>query len=104
MGFYINPKGESKEQFLQSKGKRIGEREAIAFREFKGDALPVCLVDNVAFTAAGIAYCREERDEFAHPDPRDKKWYLVPKADLKPFAPDQALNYYTTGAGMNEEA
>lgn len=88
MGFYINPRDMGKEKFLRTYGKRIEEAEARAFTDFKGDALPVILVDNGAFKAAGIAYDAHERDAFLHPDRRPKTWWLVPRDRLRPYLPE----------------
>lgn len=75
MGSYINPRGESKEAFL--------EREAIEVEgpQWPADApahLPVCLVDNGPFTAAGIGYCQQEMEAFSRPgDHRPKRWFVI---------------------------
>lgn len=85
MGFYIDPPDEDKESFLSREGKPITETAAKAFA-FTGDSLPVCLVDNGPFTAAGIAIDARERDHFARDtDPRPRQWYIVPKAKLSPY-------------------
>lgn len=80
MGYYINPGDRTKEQFLKEHGTSISQAQA---REHKAsDRLVVCLVDNGAFTAAGIAYDDRERDAFMHPDHRTRWWYLVDRAKL----------------------
>jgi hypothetical protein len=83
VGYYINPKQCSKEYWLESFGTRITEHDAKAHSATRGNTLVVCLVDNGAFTAAGIAYDDRERDAFSRPDGRHKVWYLVNRDVLK---------------------
>lgn len=78
MGCYINPKDKSKEAFLILNGTPTLEPCEITETE-----LPVCLVDNGLFTAAGIAYDEDEVDAFLHPDPRPKRWYRVSRELLR---------------------
>ena len=78
MGFYINPENESKEEFLRKNGKLISqdEFETHLFTE-EDTEIPVCLVDNGFFTAAGIAYSPRELQAFTRPsDDRPKRFYL----------------------------
>jgi hypothetical protein len=84
MGYYINPEDQSKEAFLKQHGTPISADHAASF-DFTTNQLPVCLVDNIAFTAAGIAYDTKERDAFLRPDRRLKRWFLVDKEALKPY-------------------
>ena len=84
MGYYINPSDKSKEDFLKEKGTPVPAQQIREFA-FTDDRLPVCLVNNGGFTAAGIAYDPGERDVFMYPDGRPKRWFLVSKADLKPW-------------------
>ena len=85
MGYYINPEDCSKEEFLEKYGERITAEEAL-LHDFSSDSLPVCLVNNVLFSAAGIGYCKGEIECFASPrDQRPKKWYRVKKEILRPF-------------------
>jgi hypothetical protein len=55
MGIYINPTNMTKEAWLFENGVRL---PAGAPRKFHSTAnyLPVCLVDNGLFTAAGIVF------------------------------------------------
>ena len=74
MGCYINPKFGSKEAWLGIHGKIISVSEA----EITDTHLPVCLVDNGPFSAAGVAYDQRELEAFSHPtDQRDKVWFMV---------------------------
>lgn len=75
MGAYVNPPraiAPTKEAWLNEHGlvtndPKITETE-----------LPVCLVDNGAFTAAGIAYSESELRAFQLPQhTRRKVWYQV---------------------------
>lgn len=86
MGFYINPHDMTKEEFLVKYGVRMSQEEVANFNFAQEDTLPVVLIDNRAFTAAGIAYDTYERDAFNDKqDPRSKVWFKVSKEDLKPF-------------------
>lgn len=85
MGYYINPTDKTKEAFLGEHGTKITKDEALA-ADYLGDAWPVCLVDNGAFTAAAISYDVMETQAFLQPDDyRDKQWFLVKRELLKPY-------------------
>ncbi len=87
MGYYINPEdGRPKERWLQDEGRRASLEECRHCFAATTER-PVCLVDNGAFTAAGIAYSPEELEAFAAPDRRPKRWFLVPTERLRPFCP-----------------
>lgn len=81
MGYYINPRnGSAKEIFLKEKATALGlnppNSEDIDWD--KKDVLPVVLLDNVVFTAAGVAYSPSELKMMADPsDKRFKLWFLV---------------------------
>jgi hypothetical protein len=86
MGFYINPQSGTKEEWLSKCGRRI-IIDLFSFEEYK-EYLPVCLVDNGPFTAAGICYNECELDAFSDPmDSRPKKWYVVPTYKLLEVCP-----------------
>ena len=81
MGYYINPPNETKEVFLQREGKII---KNIAWEDIPKGYLPVVIVDNGSFTAAGIAYSKREFIHFiSSDDRRPKKIYLVEIEKLK---------------------
>lgn len=82
MGYYINPPNQTKEQFLAEKAMQISKDEFATF-EFKRDLVPLCWMDNGAFSALGIAYNQSEIRAFAAPDRRIKKFYVVPLETLK---------------------
>ena len=88
MGFYINPPNGDKEDFLIKNGEKTTP-EAVRQFNYDGDKLPVCWVNNYAFTAAGIAYSKEEAEAFLwsfdRNDQRPYQWYLVNKELLKPY-------------------
>ena len=83
MGYYIDPPDMSKEEFLRKHGTLM--KEVPSEYDFSGDSLPICLVDNGLFTAAGIMYSQRELDAFKHPDGRPKFWFEVSREDLKPY-------------------
>jgi hypothetical protein len=81
MGEYINTVDRTKEQFLIAEGREISDPGLVASGE-----LPVCLVDNGIFTAAGIAYDERELKAFTEPeDYRPKRWFAVSIEKLTPF-------------------
>lgn len=79
MGCYINPLGMSKEQWLLIRARPTQSPGPITETE-----VPVVLVDNGGFTAAGVAYDEEELRRFNNPrDPRPRVWFQVPRADVR---------------------
>lgn len=88
MGFYVNPKNQSKESFLIGHGIEIPSR-TMSWDEVPAGSLPVVLVNNGHFTAAGIAYKPEELAEFTRSDdPRPRTIYIVKIEDLIEVCPD----------------
>jgi hypothetical protein len=80
MGCYVNPTGASKEEFLMREGRRVDFAEA----KITETELPVCLMANGFFTAAGVAFSESELDAFSDPaDVRPKAWFMVSKAKLR---------------------
>jgi hypothetical protein len=85
MGFYINPPRESKESFLNREGVRATGR--VRWSDVPAGFLPVVLLDNGMFTAAGIAYSERELQAFTEPgDPRPKQFYMVRIEKLIPVS------------------
>ncbi len=84
MGFYINPVGCPKEQWLQENATEISPDEALPALQ-TGLLFPICLVDNGPFTAAGIAFDEDELKAFQHPDSgliqRPRKWYTLTREE-----------------------
>lgn len=84
MGFYIDPGNMTKEQWLEKNGTRTPYQD-VPRHDFKSSTLPVCLMFGPQFSAAGIAFSREEAFRFLREDARPKQWFLVLKSDLKPW-------------------
>jgi len=84
MGCYVNPPNETKEAWLASHTVRTSSSIPGKISEIY---LPVCLVDNGLFTAAGIAYDDRELEEFMRPDGRAKHWFMVSREDLRKVSP-----------------
>ena len=76
MGFYINPKVGTKEEYVKK------HRIAQPFQGWEGrpkGSLPVCIVNNGPFTAAGVCFDELEYAAFNSPDDyRPKSWYYLP--------------------------
>lgn len=79
MGAYINPVNQSKEDWLRENATLTDTPESF---DSKPGYLPVCLVDNRMFTAAGIAFNERELEAFTYPDGRRKAWFWVEKEKL----------------------
>lgn len=81
MGAYVNPPGVEKEAWLAVYADLVPDApDSVSEREGE---LPVCLVDNGPFTAAGIAYDDRELSVFCDSrDARPKRWYWAPVDDL----------------------
>lgn len=86
MGYYINPPDMSKEKWLNKFANFVGpidEDEEIPKWEdiAKDDVLPVILVDNGRFTAAGVAYSEQEYKAFTDPDDKRSRELFTAKVD-----------------------
>ncbi len=64
MGCYINPSEMTKEKWLE----KYGQVTVTPAWPAPEGTIPVCLIDNGPFTAAGICYSEREFKEFAAPD------------------------------------
>lgn len=85
MGCYVNPQGMSKEVWLGMHGVYVGLTPPV-WGEMPG-CLPVCLIDNGPFTAAGVAYSVRELGDFSRPDDsRLKRWYWAEIDKLREVA------------------
>ena len=85
MGFYIDPPIESKEMFLAKNGRLVPVEDL----KLTKTELPVVLVNNFAFTAAGICFSQRELEEFTYiNDKRPRKYYMVPRDVLVPYYRD----------------
>src|SRR3990167_9029165 len=110
MGFYINPREGTKEDWLLRNGQEIVRPD---WPPPEGQVI-VCMVDNGPFRAAGICYDMAEFSEFAAPAAtpeeieaarqhfeargmsfqfldsgiqRPRKWYLVPREKILEICP-----------------
>jgi len=82
MGCYVNPEDQDKAIWLDMNGL-VTDKPCEISEEF----LPVCLIYNGPFTAAGIGYDQREVNAFAMYDGRRKVWYKVPRAKLYDVSP-----------------
>lgn len=87
MGVYINSRNMSKEDWLEINGVPTTLNSLEHWNDLSYGTLPVCLVDNGHFTAAGIAYCKEELECFKRNDGRPKKWFIVEIHKLHEVSP-----------------
>ena len=78
MGYYINPSDESKESFLENKGITVNLR-SFKWGDLPEGYMPVVLIDNGLFTAAGVGYCEQEFEVMKESiiDSRPKIGYVV---------------------------
>jgi len=74
MGCYVNPVEVRKEDWLNKNGEEVGN--AITF-DGRDGCLPVCLINNGFFTAAGVCYSESEFKAFKAEDGRKKRWFYV---------------------------
>ncbi len=74
MGYYINPKnGDTKEKWL-SKNCWLVPKACLSYNEIRSMKLiPLVWVNNGAFTAVAIAYCKREYLEFLNPNDKRPK-------------------------------
>jgi len=80
MGYYVNSK-DGKEKWLRD--HNVGVQHGTPRLPKDKDLALVVLVDNMAFTAAGIVFSQAELKAFTLPnDTRPKKTFYVPKKDL----------------------
>jgi len=84
MGCYIEPKDQTKEEFLIAKGRLVTEEEASKVTyHYTNTELLVVLISNGGFNAAGIVFDEYEYENFTYPeDYRRRQWYMVKTADL----------------------
>lgn len=90
MGAYVNPpEGENKILWLMEHAIEAHSHDAQTIMEnCPVESLPVCLIDNGAFQAAGIGFDANEVKDFAVPDGRMKLWYYVPTEKLHTVSPE----------------
>lgn len=95
MGYYIETdSNKNKASWIISnmRGKKVTKQEAEVkgFQNIDGELhIPVVVLDNGPFEAAGIAYSKREFDAFTRPsDFRPKTYLLVPLSDIQKQHPD----------------
>lgn len=92
MGAYVNhPMG--KEIWLITNGEEVSLARLLEFEENWEEEsqhhFPVILVDNGPFTAAGIAYSKDELNAFTDPrDIRPKRFFIAPIHRLHEVSPE----------------
>ena len=85
MGCYVNPPSEGKVAFLAREGLEVPVPPV--WDKVPAGSLPVVLVDNGPFTAAGVAFCESELRAFTDPsDRRPKRYFIVPIEKLLPVS------------------
>jgi hypothetical protein len=94
MGYYINPPGKSKEQWLHENGTRLGESPPNTWLS-NDDEVAVCLVDNGPFTAAAVCWYSGELEIFkrSEKDRRYKVWYYVPRKKILQLMPELKMQW-----------
>ena len=93
MGYYVNPQDQSKEGFLRSKGI-LAPSSRFSWSDVPSGFLPVALIDNGPFTAAGICYSERELAEFQDPtDTRPMEFYFVRITELLPVTETKFHKY-----------
>jgi hypothetical protein len=89
MGIYINGEDEAKISFLTTHGTEKARINCHplpdvpltwSFQDFRdANSLPICLVLNDGFMAAGIAWNQDEFNRFQlRGDPRARYWFALP--------------------------
>lgn len=85
MGAYVNHQM-GKEIWLIANAKEV---TSILWENVPEGHLPVVLVDNGLFTAAGIGYTKEELEAFTSPfDNRPKRFFIAPIEKLHEVSPE----------------
>jgi len=95
MGVYINPEGETKEDWLHREGRQVFmSNETLRTKPIlKEGRLTVVLVDNGLFTAAAVMFDKREQECFSDPRDHRPRWYFeVSEEKLFKVCPD--LKHY----------
>lgn len=80
MGCYVEV--ENKEDWLETNGQEA--EMYLGWENIPSSSFLVCLIDNVFFKAAGVAYSEKELEAFLAPwDNRPKRWFLVEQNKLE---------------------
>ena len=92
MGFYINPKDMSKEEWFEKNKQRFVGHVAPVNHYLKDDDYVVCvLVDNGPFTALAICYSNYEMRSLNMNDGRWKIWAYFPRKIVEPYLHGQKI-------------
>ena len=85
MGMYLNPVNVCKETWLRENATEVSKNAILLDYNnlMQNKEIPIILMNNGYFTAAGICYKESEATEFTREDGRPKKFYVVPVAKLK---------------------
>jgi len=94
MGAYINPQDMTKEDWLTRHAMRLDKPPR--WEDISEGYMAVVHIDNGIFTAAGIAFCKQELEDFSRPDGRPKLWFLAEEKDLHEVS--EELKEYMSGA------
>lgn len=101
-GFYINPSNESKESFLKREGVVIPDNPKITWDSVPEGSLPVVVVNNGRFTAAVIASCERDLDDYTSPtDDRPRQILMVKIEKLLPVAGSSFRQYVEENRLLN---
>jgi len=94
MGFYVNPAKETKTSFLAREGISVPDIFQLTWESVSQGFLPVVLLLNGTFAAAGIAYCEKELQAFTKlDDHRPRRIFMVKIETLLPVAGDDFRKY-----------
>jgi len=99
MGYYINFKDKTKEEFLDARAIEMQTKEDVLnMCEHDKGFVPVVLIDNGGFTAAGVAFSRDELDAFTEDnDPRPRRFYVIKTSILienEQHFPEGRMDFY----------
>jgi hypothetical protein len=106
MGWYINPKDMSKEEWLQKHMFFAQHHPPKNHYDAEDDLVVVCLVNNPGFSAAAICVSQHVLESFqVDPDDmRPKLWMHVKREDLIPFLYGKQIEGAPTYATSTAEA
>lgn len=84
MGCYINPNGRSKEEWLSVFAMPVDGPDV----EIEKTEVLICWLDNGAFTAAGVAFDKKEKEDFVNGyDGRKYQWFKAPIEEVRKVSP-----------------
>ena len=88
MGAYVNHPTMDKIVWLKENGKQVSNVSSMTWGSFPSGQLPVFVLDNVIFTAAGIAFSEGEFNEFSRQKSRLHSVWLVDIRKLHDVSPE----------------